>query len=104
MRGSTGAGAVPATTPPSLTATGTPNPAKPIRPPESSPLSHEIIKRDCGFSVEFSDGNALWIYCDSVDSFQAGFGPHAKEILADIPNYTDLSPVLQISEVVVGQE
>ncbi len=44
------------------------------------------------------------IYCDSVDSFQAGFGPHAKEILADIPNYTDLSPVLQISEVVVGQE
>jgi uncharacterized protein (TIGR02118 family) len=43
------------------------------------------------------------IYCDSVDSFQAGFGPHAKEILADIPNYTDQSPVIQISEVVVGQ-
>ena len=43
------------------------------------------------------------IYSDSVESFQAGFGPHAKEILADIPNYTDLSPVLQVSEVVVGQ-
>jgi uncharacterized protein (TIGR02118 family) len=43
------------------------------------------------------------IYCDSVESFQAGFGPHAKEILGDIPNYTDLAPVLQISEVVVGQ-
>lgn len=43
------------------------------------------------------------IYADSVESFQAGFGPHAKEILADIPNYTDLAPVLQISEVVVGQ-
>jgi len=43
------------------------------------------------------------IYCDSVESFQAGFGPHAKEIMADIPNYTDLAPVLQISEVVVGQ-
>lgn len=40
------------------------------------------------------------IFCDSVESFQAGFGPHAKEILADIPNYTDLSPVMQISEVV----
>ena len=39
----------------------------------------------------------------STDTFQGGFGPHAKEILADIPNYTDLSPVLQISEVVVGQ-
>ena len=41
------------------------------------------------------------IFCDSVESFQAGFGPHAKEIMADIPNYTDLTPVLQISEVVV---
>ena len=43
------------------------------------------------------------IYSDSVESFQAGFGPHAKEILADIANYTDLAPVMQISEVVVGQ-
>lgn len=42
------------------------------------------------------------IYCDSVESFQAGFGPHAQEILADIANYTDQSPVIQISEVVVG--
>ena len=43
------------------------------------------------------------IFSDSVESFQAGFGPHAKEILADIANYTDLAPVMQISEVVVGQ-
>jgi uncharacterized protein (TIGR02118 family) len=43
------------------------------------------------------------IYCDSVESFQAGFGPHAEEIMADIPRYTDLTPVIQISEVVVGQ-
>lgn len=42
------------------------------------------------------------IFSESVEAFQAGFGPHAAEILADIPNYTDLSPVLQISEVVVG--
>lgn len=42
------------------------------------------------------------IFSDSVESFQAGFGPHAKEILGDIPNYTDLTPLLQISEVVVG--
>ncbi|CDF86786.1 hypothetical protein PKB_5476 [Pseudomonas knackmussii B13] len=42
------------------------------------------------------------IFCDSVEAFQAGFGPHAKEILADIANYTDQTPVLQISEVVVG--
>jgi uncharacterized protein (TIGR02118 family) len=42
------------------------------------------------------------IFCDSVPAFQAAFGPHAKEIMGDIPNYTDLSPVIQISEVVVG--
>jgi uncharacterized protein (TIGR02118 family) len=42
------------------------------------------------------------IFCESVQAFQAGFGPHAKEILADIPNYTDQQPVIQISEVVVG--
>jgi uncharacterized protein (TIGR02118 family) len=41
------------------------------------------------------------IFCDSPEAFQKGFGPHSKEILADIANYTDLSPVLQISEVVV---
>ena len=41
------------------------------------------------------------VFCDSVESFQAAFGPHAKEILGDIPNYTDLQPVMQISDVVV---
>jgi uncharacterized protein (TIGR02118 family) len=41
------------------------------------------------------------IFSDSVEAFQAGFGPHAKEIMGDIPNYTDLAPVIQISEVVV---
>lgn len=43
------------------------------------------------------------IYCESVAAFQASFGPHAQEIMADIPSYTDLMPVIQISEVIVGQ-
>jgi len=43
------------------------------------------------------------IFCDSVEAFQTGFGPHAQEIMADIPNYTDQAPVVQISEVVVGR-
>ena len=42
------------------------------------------------------------IFADSVDAFQKSFGPHAGEILGDIPNYTDIQPVIQISEVVVG--
>ena len=41
------------------------------------------------------------IFCDSVESFQTGFGPHAQEIMGDIANYTDLEPVIQMSEVVV---
>lgn len=39
--------------------------------------------------------------CESLEAFEAAFGPHAREILADIPNYTDLQPVRQVSEVVV---
>lgn len=42
------------------------------------------------------------LYCESVEAFQAGFGPHTKEIMADIPNYTNQKPVIQISEVLVG--
>ncbi len=42
------------------------------------------------------------IFSDSIETFQTAFAPHAKEILGDIPNYTDLTPVMQISEVVVG--
>jgi uncharacterized protein (TIGR02118 family) len=41
------------------------------------------------------------IFADSVESFQASFGPHLKEIMADVSNYTDLRAVMQISEVVV---
>ncbi len=41
------------------------------------------------------------IFSDSVETFQQGFAPHAKEIMGDIPNYTDIAPVMQISEVVV---
>jgi uncharacterized protein (TIGR02118 family) len=36
---------------------------------------------------------------DSVADFQAAFTPHATEIMADIPNYTDIQPIIQISEI-----
>ena len=36
---------------------------------------------------------------DSVEAFQGAFGPHAEAIMGDIPNYTDLQPAIQISEV-----
>jgi uncharacterized protein (TIGR02118 family) len=36
---------------------------------------------------------------ESPQAFQAAFGPHAAEITADIPNYTNTQPTIQISEV-----
>jgi len=36
---------------------------------------------------------------DSINAFQAAFGPHAEAIMGDIPNYTNVQPVVQISEV-----
>jgi uncharacterized protein (TIGR02118 family) len=39
------------------------------------------------------------LHFDSVEAFQAAFGPHAKEIMGDIPNYTNVQPVVLISEV-----
>jgi uncharacterized protein (TIGR02118 family) len=38
-------------------------------------------------------------YFDSVPAFVEAWTPHSAEILADIPNYTDLQPQFQISEV-----
>ena len=39
------------------------------------------------------------LYFDSLEAFHAAFGPHANAIMADIPNYTDIQPAVQISEV-----
>ncbi len=41
------------------------------------------------------------IFCESLENFQEGFGTHAKQIAADVANYTDIVPTMQISEVVV---
>ena len=39
------------------------------------------------------------LYFDSVEAFQASFGPHAESIMGDIPNFSDIQPRVQISEV-----
>lgn len=36
---------------------------------------------------------------ESVEDFQSSFGPHARIIVGDIPNYTNSQPIVQISEV-----
>jgi uncharacterized protein (TIGR02118 family) len=44
---------------------------------------------------------ACHLVCDSIEAYQSAFGPHAEEISGDIRNFTDVTPFLQISEVVV---
>lgn len=39
----------------------------------------------------------MWF--ESVEAFQAAFGPHQKAIMADVANYTKIQPMIQISEV-----
>ena len=36
---------------------------------------------------------------DSVDDFASAFAPHVEAIMGDIPNYTNVSPVIQVSGV-----
>ena len=39
------------------------------------------------------------LYFDTIEAFQSSFGPHAAAIMADVPNYTDVAPVVQVSDV-----
>jgi uncharacterized protein (TIGR02118 family) len=38
----------------------------------------------------------------SAAAFEAAFTPHAAEIMGDIPNYTTIEPLIQISDVKIG--
>ena len=39
------------------------------------------------------------LYFNSVADFQKAMGAHGKEIMADVPNYTNIQPQVQISEI-----
>lgn len=40
------------------------------------------------------------LYFRTMEEFQTGFFAHAAEMTADIPNFTDVTPQVQISEIV----
>lgn len=41
------------------------------------------------------------MYFDKIEDFQNSFGPNAEKIMGDLPNFTNIEPVVQISEVVM---
>jgi len=40
------------------------------------------------------------VYFNKLADFQKGMGEHGKEIMADVPNYTNIQPQIQISEII----
>ena len=40
---------------------------------------------------------------DSVEVLQSAYEPHSETVRADLPNYTDIQPTIQISEVRMSQ-
>lgn len=40
---------------------------------------------------------------DSLEDFTAAFAPHAATLQGDMTNYTDIKPVIQISEVLLSR-
>jgi uncharacterized protein (TIGR02118 family) len=41
------------------------------------------------------------LYFESVAVFRAAFGPCEQAIVADIPNYTNIEPLVQINDVIL---
>jgi len=41
------------------------------------------------------------LYFNSLESFENSFGPNAETIMADLPNFTNIEPIIQISEVMI---
>lgn len=81
------------------------------------PLSIRLLSAHSGFkgvSVERGLGGAVpgtdaayiamcHFLFDSAEYFMAAFTPHAAVLQGDMPNYTDIEPIIQISEVLISQ-
>ncbi len=81
------------------------------------PLSIGLLSAHFGFkgvSVERGLGGAMpgtddayiamcHFLFDSAEDFMAAFMPHAAVLQGDMPNYTDIEPIIQISEVLISE-
>ena len=81
------------------------------------PLSIKVLSTHPGFkgvSVERGLGGAepgsaaayiamCHFLFDSIEDFMAAFAPHAARLQGDMPNYTDIKPVIQFNEVLISR-
>jgi uncharacterized protein (TIGR02118 family) len=66
---------------------------------------HHSVEKGLAGIVPGSDAAYIAIsqfLFDSVETFQSAFSPHSAEIMGDFAHYTNMVPLIQISEVVVG--
>jgi uncharacterized protein (TIGR02118 family) len=40
--------------------------------------------------------------CETLADFMAAFNPAAAELQGDIPNYTNIAPIIQVSDIRIG--
>ena len=67
-------------------------------------LKGATVEKGLGGAMPGSDATYVAMgnmYYNSIEEFQNAFGPHAKEIMGDLPNFTNIEPVIQISEVMI---
>lgn len=81
------------------------------------PMSIGLLSAHSGFkgvSVERGLGGAMpgtdaayIVMChflfNSTEDFMAAFTPHAAELQGDMRNYTNIEPIIQVSEVLISQ-
>jgi uncharacterized protein (TIGR02118 family) len=81
------------------------------------PLSIKLLSAYPGFkgvSVEQGLGGAVpesapayramcHFLFESIEDFMAAFTPHAAVLQGDMPNYTDIEPVIQFNEVLIAR-
>jgi uncharacterized protein (TIGR02118 family) len=59
--------------------------------------------------VATPDGTAPYLFMahlcfESLEAMQAAMAAHGPTLMADIPNYTDIQPVMQVSNIVIAQQ
>jgi len=81
------------------------------------PMSIKLLSAHPGFrgvSVERALGGAVpgskapyvamcHFLFTSIEDFVAAFGPNAATLQGDMPNYTDIEPVIQFNEVLISR-